>query len=59
MQKESDEMLLAIDVGNTTIMLGTIENGTIVNIVRIHTEPRYTAAEYGIQLQSSAQWYRP
>lgn len=57
MQKESDEMLLAIDVGNTTIMLGTIEDGTIVNIVRIHTEPRYTAAEYGIQLRQLMDYY--
>ena len=50
-------MLLAIDVGNTTIMLGTIEDGTIVNIVRIHTEPRYTAAEYGIQLRQLMDYY--
>ena len=50
-------MLLAIDVGNTNIMLGTIDNGDIVNIVRIHTESRYTAAEYGIQLRQLLDYY--
>ena len=50
-------MLLAIDVGNTAIMLGTIEEGSIENILRIHTEPRYTAAEYGIQLRQLMDYY--
>ena len=53
----SKKMLLAIDVGNTNIMLGTIDNGEIVNIVRIHTESRYTAAEYGIQLRQLLDYY--
>lgn len=53
----SEKMLLAVDVGNTNIMLGTIDNGEIVNIVRIHTEPRYTAAEYGIQLRQLLDYY--
>lgn len=44
-------MILAVDVGNTNIILGTIENGIIENVVRIHTELNYTAAEYGIQLR--------
>ena len=52
-----ERMLLAVDVGNTNIMLGTIDNGEIINIVRIHTDPRYTAAEYGIQLRQLLDYY--
>ena len=33
-------MILAIDVGNTNIVLGMIENGEILNVVRIHTDLR-------------------
>ena len=40
-------MILAIDVGNTNIVIGTIEDGVIGNIVRIHTE------------RSSALWSHP
>ena len=43
-------MLLAIDVGNTNIVLGCIENGAINNIVRIQTNSRETAAEHAIKL---------
>ena len=31
-------MILAIDVGNTNIVIGTIDNGEIGSIVRIHTD---------------------
>ena len=44
-------MILAIDVGNTNIVLGTIENGEIDRIVRIHTALDETAAEYGIKFR--------
>lgn len=33
-------MILAIDVGNSNIVLGCIENGEINNIVRIQTNTR-------------------
>ena len=50
-------MILAIDVGNTNIVIGTIENGEINNIVRIHTDLRETGTEYAIQLRQIADFY--
>lgn len=44
-------MLLAIDVGNTNIVLGCIDNGVIGSVVRIHTDTRETEAEYTIKLK--------
>ena len=44
-------MILAIDVGNTNIVLGCIDNGEISNVVRIHTDTRETEAEYTIKLK--------
>ena len=44
-------MILAIDVGNTNIVLGCIDEGKIVNVVRIHTDTRETEAEYTIKLK--------
>ena len=44
-------MILAIDVGNTNIVLGCIEKGEINNIVRIQTNTRETPAEYAIKLR--------
>ena len=44
-------MILAIDVGNSNIVLGCIENGEINNIVRIQTNTRETPAEYAIKLR--------
>ena len=44
-------MILAIDVGNTNIVIGSIDNGEIRNVVRIHTDTRETEAEYTIKLK--------
>lgn len=44
-------MILAIDVGNTNIVLGCIDGGRIANVVRIHTDTRETEAEYTIKLK--------
>ena len=44
-------MILAIDVGNTNIVLGFIEEGKILSVVRIHTDTRETEAEYAIKLK--------
>jgi len=49
-------MILAIDVGNTNIVLGTIEKGEISNIVRIHTDLRETGTEYAIKLRQIADF---
>lgn len=50
-------MILAIDVGNTHIVIGMIENGEIRNIVRLHTEPRETATEHIIKLRQITDFY--
>ncbi len=50
-------MILAFDVGNTNMVLGTIDNGVIGSIARVHTEPKNTAAEYGIQLRQLIEYY--
>ena len=52
------DMILAIDVGNTNIVLGFIENGDIKTIIRIHTEPRETGTEYAIKLRQVADFYK-
>ncbi|MDR9824233.1 type III pantothenate kinase, partial [Vibrio sp. FNV 38] len=43
-------MILAIDVGNTNIVLGWIEKGEIREILRIQTLTGETDAEYAIKL---------
>lgn len=50
-------MILAIDVGNTHIVLGCIENGEILNIVRIRTDPHETTTEYAIKLKDIMELY--
>ena len=50
-------MILAIDVGNTNIVLGMIENGEILNVVRIHTDLRETETEYAIKLRQVTDFY--
>ena len=50
-------MILAIDVGNTNIVLGMIENGEIQNVVRIHTDLRETGTEYAITLRQVTDFY--
>ena len=50
-------MILAIDVGNTHIVLGCIENGEILNIVRIQTNPHETTTEYAIKLKDIMELY--
>lgn len=50
-------MILAIDVGNTHIVLGCIENGDILNIVRIQTNPHETTTEYAIKLKDIMELY--
>lgn len=44
-------MLLAIDVGNTNIVLGAIKNGNTAFISRINTDTNKTEDEYAVQLK--------
>ena len=46
-------MLLAVDVGNTNIVIGCIEDGEIVGITRMETDLDKTAHEYAIALKSA------
>lgn len=50
-------MILAVDVGNTNIVLGCIEDGEILNIVRIQTSATQTADEYVIKLKDILEIY--
>lgn len=50
-------MILAIDVGNTNIVLGCIDNGKILNIVRIQTDANMTADEYAIKVKDILEIY--
>ena len=50
-------MILAIDVGNTHIVIGMIENGVVQNTVRVHTDPRETATEHIIKLRQITDFY--
>lgn len=43
-------MILAIDAGNTNIVIGAIEDGKILGFDRIRTEANATSAEYAIKL---------
>lgn len=44
-------MILAVDVGNTHIVLGCIEDGKILNTFRIRTDSKQTDMEYAIKLR--------
>lgn len=50
-------MILAIDVGNTHIVIGMIDRGVIQNTVRLHTDPRETATELIIKLRQITDFY--
>ena len=50
-------MILAIDVGNSHIVIGMVENGEIKNIVRFHTDVRETATEHIIKLRQITDFY--
>ena len=49
-------MILAIEAGNTDIVFGTIENGEIGTVARIHTERDYTPEEYGIKIRALMEY---
>jgi len=50
-------MILAIDVGNTNIVMGCIDDGKILNIVRLHTDVQQTVAEYAVKLKQLLDIY--
>ena len=46
-------MILAVDVGNTNIVLGCLEDGEIVGVTRMETDRDKTAHEYAIALRQA------
>lgn len=48
-------MILAIDVGNTNIVLGGIENGVTAFISRLATDTKKTEDEYAVQIKILAE----
>lgn len=49
-------MILALDVGNTNIVLGCIDKGEILSTVRMRTEENATGAEYAIKILDMLQF---
>lgn len=45
-------MILALDVGNTNITIGCIEDGDIAHVFRISTNSARTADEYAVQINN-------
>lgn len=50
-------MILAVDVGNTNIVMGCIEDGKVLNIFRFQTEAGRTEMEYAIKLKQILELY--
>lgn len=44
-------MILAIDVGNTHVVLGSIENGECASLARLATDPQKTDSEYAVLMR--------
>ena len=45
-------MILAIDIGNTNIVLGCIKDGEILHVFRLYTNHSKTADEYSMEIKS-------
>ena len=50
-------MILAIDAGNSNIVFGTVSEGQIGTVFRIHTDQNSTTEEYGIKLKQLLDYY--
>ena len=50
-------MILAIDIGNSNIVLGGITDGNIDFIARTSTDRIKTADQYGIQIKNILELY--
>lgn len=50
-------MLLAIDIGNTNIVIGGIRNDVIEFKARIATDPTRTSDQYGVEIKSMLEAY--
>jgi len=50
-------VILAIDVGNTNIVVGCIREGEILHVMRLQTEVGRTEVEYALKLQQLLAFY--
>ncbi len=50
-------MILALDVGNTNIVAGCIEDGKILNVFRFKTETGRTDMEYAVKIRQMLEIY--
>lgn len=48
--KKEDAMLIAVDIGNTNIVLGIIEEGKVCGTFRMDSQAQHTSDEYGLML---------
>ena len=51
-------MILAIDVGNSNIVLGCIDGEKITHFIRLRTDTRETEAEYVIKISQLLEFYK-
>lgn len=51
-------MILAIDIGNTNVVIGCIEDGKILFVERLSTNPQETVLEYAISFKNVLELYR-
>lgn len=50
-------MLLAVDIGNTNILCGGMEDGKVIHSFRMTTQKNHSAAEYAVQLNDLIKLY--
>ena len=50
-------MILALDVGNTNVVAGCIEDGKILNVFRFQTETDRTDIEYAVKIRQMLEIY--
>ena len=50
-------MLLAIDIGNTNLVIGCIENDRILFKARIATDRLRTSDQYGVEIKNMLEAY--
>ncbi len=50
-------MILCIDIGNTNTVLGCVENGSVLETIRLTTKSRETAAESAVRLKGVLDFY--
>ena len=50
-------MVLAIDIGNTNIVIGCIENGTITHVYRMSSDIAKTSDEYAVEIRGILEFH--